>query len=112
MKLNTSIAPRRSGIVLASHGGQTYEFRPGADGELECEVADQSAVAALLATGNFYPAREEDFEAAVKLARSVGPLDDSQDDGDDDLDADPNAMPIEATTPTQPARKRAAGKRA
>lgn len=113
MKLNTSIAPRRTGVVLASHAGVTYEFRPGADGELECDVADQAAVAALLATGNFYPASEEDFESAMALARSAaranqGDEDDDNEDGAPVLDA----PPVEAAAPVQPTRKRAGARKA
>ena len=112
MKLNTSIAPRRTGVVLASHAGVTYEFRPGADGELECDVADQAAVAALLATGNFYPASEEDFEAAMALARRAGGADDDDEDNDEDGVPNLNAAPVEAATPVRPARKRAGPRKA
>lgn len=107
MKLNTSIQARRGGTVIATGpSGARYEFAVGADGELECVVEDAADVAAFLATGNFYPADEADFEAALRLTREA---DADEADGEDD-DASMSALPVEANTPPQPARKRAAKK--
>lgn len=106
MRLNTSIQARRSGTVIATGvSGARYEFKPGADGELECDVADAADVAALLATHNFYPADEGDFEAALALTRAQD-QDDPVDANEDDAQA-LTALPVEANTPPQPERKRA-----
>lgn len=109
MRLNTSIQARRSGTVIATGvSGARYEFKPGADGELECDVGDLADVAALLATHNFYPADEGDFKAALALTHPQG-QDQSGDVDEDDARA-LTAPPVEANTPKQPARKRATKK--
>ena len=123
MKLNTSIQPRRSGTVLARVAGAVIEFTPGEDGELSADVVDPLAVVELLDTGNFYPANEADYDAALLLARNAagqalgdgaGEDDlDAADDGDGDGGDDvPNlmALPVEANTP--PAHAPGKGKRA
>ena len=68
MKLTTSIPPRKDGTVRVTVlGNDAYVFQAGASGELECEVLNKSAIVALLQTGNFYPANEADFEAAMDV---------------------------------------------
>lgn len=68
MKLTTSIPPRKDGTVRVTVlGNDAYVFQAGASGELECEVLNKSAIVALLQTGNFYPADEADFEAAMDV---------------------------------------------
>lgn len=114
MKLNTSIQPRRSGTVLARAAGVVIKFAPGEDGELSADVADPVAVTELLNSGNFYPANEADYDAALALARQAAgddQGDDLGDDGDDDEgESNLTALPLEANTP--PARAPGKGKRA
>lgn len=70
MKLSTSIQPRRDGTVTATvPGGEKFVFKPGASGDLECDVTGEDAIAALLQTGNFYPADEADFEQALSVIK-------------------------------------------
>jgi len=120
MKLNTSIQPRRSGTVLARVAGVVIEFVAGDDGELSADVVDPLAVVELLDTGNFYPANEADYDAALLLARNAAAQASGDGAGEDDLDAAddgdggddvPNlmALPVEANTP--PAHAPGKGKR-
>lgn len=89
MELQTSIRPRRDGTVnVVGEDGVTYTFKTGADGVLSCDVADDATVARLLTLGDFYPANEQDFQAAVALAQSATPPSDDDDDGDDGDDGD------------------------
>jgi hypothetical protein len=112
MKLLTSIPLRRDGTVRATGpDGREWVFRAveGSD-EAGCDVDDPAAVAALLATGNFYPADAADLEAALALVGSVAG--DRDDEGDDEGDEDDeaavagSALPVEANTPPVPARAR------
>lgn len=113
MKLNTSIPARRSGTVLARVAGALIEFKPGEDGELSAEVVDPQAVTELLNTGNFYPANEADYDAALAMARQAAGDDQGDDLGDDDGDEGDGdnltALPLEANTP--PAHAPGKGKR-
>jgi len=105
MILHTAIPPRKDGTVVArGRSGAAWVFRPGADGEMTCDVADVDDVADLLATGRFYPALEADFDAALALTKQDG-LD------DDDADDEPGSpLPVEARTPPAPPRARKARK--
>ena len=112
MKLNTSIQPRRNGVVIArGDDGRAWEFKPGEDGELSCDVTDEATAARLLATGSFYPASETDLDAALQMALQAQGDGVDEDDDDDDEDegegegADLAALPVEAQTPVRPARK-------
>lgn len=68
MKLTTSIQPRKDGTLRVTVlENDAYVFRASESGELECEVLDKRAIVALLQTGNFYPANEADFEAAMDV---------------------------------------------
>lgn len=136
MLLQTSIKPRREGVVIAIGLDRArLVFSPNAAGELESEVTHAATIAHLIGTQNFYPADEADFDAALKLSSTalateteapgpVGPVDlaalqqktDAELDLDDD-EGDPDAMPvegpaaglpIEANTPPQTAPDRAA----
>lgn len=116
MKLQTSITPRRNGTVTAlGQDRQTYVFAANATGELECDVADEATIVALLKTDNFYPA-PEDAQAALDLLNRLAPIEpetelevdlgepgnkpDAALELDDDEPADPNAMPIEGAGAT------------
>ena len=108
MKLNTQIAPRKDGTVkVQGLDGAAYVFRADESGDLSCDVANDVTVAHLLAGGNFYPADTADFDAAVKLAKSVSDEDDEDPNGDDldDDEGDESALPVEAGTPPAPAKK-------
>lgn len=74
MKLTTSIHPRKDGTVRATVAGETFIFKAGASSELECDVTDKAAIAALLDTGNFYPSNESDFEEAVAVIAHAKPV--------------------------------------
>jgi hypothetical protein len=67
MKLETVIPPRKDGTVNADFGDVRYTFRADASGVLSCEVNDDAHIAALISTGNFYPASRADFDAAAKI---------------------------------------------
>lgn len=110
MKLLTSIPLRRDGTVTAAGpDGRSWVFRAveGTD-EAGCDVDDPAAVAALLATGNFYPADAADLDAALALVGSVAGdgAEDDEDDEDDEAAAAGSALPVEANTPPVPARGR------
>lgn len=106
MLLQTEILPRKDGAVLAQACGSTYKFVADKNGDLVCDVASDSAVAALLATGNFFPSDESDIQNALDLMPKGDGDDDKTDDGL--LPVDANAPPVEANT--QPAAKPAATK--
>jgi hypothetical protein len=136
MKLQTSIKPRRNGVVLVTGLDQVqYTFAPAESAELECDIAHEPTIKHLLATQNFYPASEQDFQQALQLAQTAAvpgdlgapggepnlaslsakadaDLDEPDDEGD--LDALPlegiAALPVEANTPPQTAPDRAARK--
>jgi hypothetical protein len=68
MKLETSIRPRKDGTVIANLPDKAkYEFKPGTDGALECEVDNDAHASWLIGTGNFYPAEAADFDEAAEL---------------------------------------------
>ena len=70
MKLTTSIQPRKDGTVSVTLADcETFVFKAGASGDLECEVIGEEAIAALLQTGNFYPADEADFDKALSVIK-------------------------------------------
>lgn len=104
MKLETTIKPRRNGTVTAEIGKALYTFTEDADGRLVADVSDESHVGALLATGNFIPADESDFQAGMAAVQAVvGAVDvdaDGDDDGsEEDDDESVNGLPLEANTP-------------
>lgn len=109
MKLQTSIAPRRDGVVkVTGQDRQTYVFAANSDGDLVCDVTDEATVAMLLTGGLFFPADPADFDAALQLTQQL--TDDTEAEvGEDDAEDDhnPNALPIEAQTPpaAAPGRK-------
>lgn len=105
MKLQTSISPRRDGVVkVTGQDSQTYVFVADSDGELSCDVTDEATLAMLLNTGNFYPADPADAERAANLVKADEPDEDAGDDDEDDEQVE-SALPVEADTP--PSRKRA-----
>ena len=113
MKLQTSIAPRRDGVVrVLGQDRQTYVFAPGPDGELTCDVTDVATVAALLATQNFWPADPEDTDHALDLVKKTTQPEGGEPGGDDDEDDDEedvaDALPVEANTPPAPKRAKKA----
>lgn len=71
MKLETSIRPRKDGVVIANLPDKAkYEFKPGTDGALECEVDNDAHASWLIGTGNFYPAEAADFDEASELLKT------------------------------------------
>lgn len=106
MKLQTSIPPRRTGVVnVTGDDGLTYVFQPDATGILVCDVSDPPTLKRLLThpQGLFEPASEDDFEAAIAMSKEVAKanLDPEDDDTDDDFSEElaPGGLPIEADTP-------------
>lgn len=102
MKLQTSIKPRRDGVVnVTGVSGRTYVFAADADGDLCAVVEDQADLARLLVLGDFFPANADDNQAALALLKTAAPADpDAGDDlgEDDEPDDDPvdmNAAPVE-----------------
>lgn len=96
MKLQTNIPPRRDGTVtVLGQDRQTYVFAADDEGLLSADVADEATVAALLATGNFWPADESDAEQALALVKQAQ----GDDEPDEDDDEPEDALPVEANTP-------------
>lgn len=113
MKLETSIKPRRDGVVrVTGDDGVEYTFAPDQDGVLVGEIPHEPTVARLLALGTFVPADEADLAHAGDLLSQVPTDPDSDDEGDgedDDDEGDMEAPPAEANTPPVPKpRKKAA----
>ena len=101
MKLETSIKPRRDGVVRVEIAGlEPIVFENDGAGNLVAEVPD-SAVPQLLATHNFYPADEADYHRAMSAAMASQ----SEDEDDDDDDDVGGGLPVEANTPPKPAKK-------
>ena len=93
MKLQTNIPPRRDGTVtVLGQDRQTYVFAADDEGLLSADVADEATVAALLATGHFWPADADDAEQALALVKQA------QGDDEDDDDEPEDALPVEANT--------------
>ena len=100
MKLQTNIHPRRDGTVtVLGQDRQTYVFAADDEGLLSADVADEATVAALLATGNFWPADESDAELALALVKEAEKTARAEDDDDDDGDDPDGGLPVEANTP-------------
>lgn len=96
MKLQTNIPPRRDGTVtVLGQDRQTYVFAADDEGLLSADVADEATVAALLATGHFWPADADDAEQALALVKQAQGDDDDEDDDDDEPE---DALPVEANT--------------
>lgn len=102
MKLQTSIKPRLDGTVkVLGQDRQTYVFAADDEGLLTGDVSDEPTIAALLATGNFWPADESDAELAlvlVKEAEKSAHAEDGEDDQDDEEEP-LDGLPVEANTP-------------
>ena len=97
MKLQTNIPPRRDGTVtVLGQDRQTYVFAADDEGLLSADVADEATVAALLATGHFWPADADDAEQALALVKQA--QGDDEDDEDDE-DEPEGGLPVEANTP-------------
>jgi len=96
VKLQTNIPPRRDGTVtVLGQDRQTYVFAADDEGLLSADVADEATVAALLATGHFWPADADDAEQALALVKQAQGDDEDEDDDDEPEDA----LPVEANTP-------------
>jgi hypothetical protein len=97
VKLQTNIPPRRDGTVtVLGQDRQTYVFAADDEGLLSADVADEATVAALLATGHFWPADADDAEQALALVKQA--QGDDEDDEDDE-DEPEGGLPVEANTP-------------
>jgi hypothetical protein len=96
VKLQTNIPPRRDGTVtVLGQDRQTYVFAADDEGLLSADVADEATVAALLATGHFWPADADDAEQALALVKQAQ----ADDEDDEDEDEPEDALPVEANTP-------------
>jgi hypothetical protein len=96
VKLQTNIPPRRDGTVtVLGQDRQTYAFAADDEGLLSADVADEATVAALLATGHFWPADADDAEQALALVKQAQ----ADDEDDEDEDEPEDALPVEANTP-------------
>jgi hypothetical protein len=96
VKLQTNIPPRRDGTVtVLGQDRQTYVFAADDEGLLSADVADEATVAALLATGHFWPADADAAEQALALVKQAQ----ADDEDDEDEDEPEDALPVEANTP-------------
>lgn len=96
MKLQTNIPPRRDGTVtVLGQDRQTYVFAADDEGLLSADVADEATVAALLATGHFWPADADDAQQALALVKQAQ----GDDEDEDDEDEPEGGLPVEANTP-------------
>lgn len=104
MKLQTSIKPRREGVVrVMGLDGKAITFAADETGALVADVDHPPTVAHLLKLGSFEPVDLEDFGTAVSIVRGAATgdadaLDDDDDDGPDD-EAPAGGLPVEANTP-------------
>jgi len=113
MKLLTRIPPRTNGTVILrdeSLKGPIIFTADPQSGELCADVPGDALIARLLASGDFEPADEADYETAERLmdVAAAAAKDDGDDDESDDLPVKMvnDGMPIEAATPPVPAKKR------
>ena len=71
MKLATSIIPRRDGTVTAAipNSKTIYVFREedGQEGTLVADVTDAAHLKWLLGTQQFFPANDDDYQAASAM---------------------------------------------
>ena len=71
MKIACVIKPRADGTVKFVFAGKDYVFRRDADGLLACDVGEQEAARAMLATDRFYPQQQEDEALAQSLVQDT-----------------------------------------
>lgn len=108
MKIETMILARKDGTVTADVGGEKYTFKADAGGALVCEVENPAHIAALVNTGNFYPADGEDFETAAALMDPV--YTEADGSGSAEAEAEEAGEEIEATAEDKPASPAKSGK--
>lgn len=114
MKLHTTIPPRRDGKVLIRDAkGGVIEFSNDGAGNLSGDVTDEKLLAQLLASEDFFPADEADYDAAMAIVGHVVPVHGDQDSDDEDEGADEDvdvgeddegsmdAMPVEGAPPAE-----------
>lgn len=117
MKLLTTLAPRSNDTVIlrdASLKDPIIFTRDAESRELAAEVPGEALVAQLLASGNFQPHDEADFDAADELLEKFAPKDaadnvqvNADSTGDDFTEVVNGGLPTEANTPpVQKARPR------
>lgn len=116
MKLQTSIKPRRDGVVkLAGLDGKTYEFKPDAQGDMVCDIDDDATVVHVLQVqgDHFWPADDDGMSQADALIAAAQGSDDAEDDDEGEGEANPGALPVEANTPpvVAPGKARKGGRR-
>jgi len=115
MKLLTTIPARRDGTLsVTGADGAVYDGIKNAFGDIEFDIPCELTVASLLAGGKFYPADEDDFDAAETLlsgGEDGGEDDDADEDDDVDNGAASEALPVEANTPPSTAKPKNAGKK-
>ena len=99
MKLQTTIRPRREGVVnAAGEHGQNFQFKPDEHGVLTCDVTcDETAAHLLSLGGDFYPEYEGDQRRLAESMRAAAAEEDDERDNDED-DAG-GGLPVEAGTP-------------
>jgi hypothetical protein len=95
MKLICSLTPRSDGTVVLHMGATAIVFSRGSSIDLEGDVPDDIVLEAL-ATGNFYPATEDDEALALKMQVARDKSDGV--DADGELPHDPDAPPVEGAT--------------
>lgn len=109
MKLQTSIKPRREGVVnLVGKDGVKYTFKPDENGALVCDVKDAETVQHVLISqpDHFWPFDDADYQEAEKLLEKAELDDGDEDEGDEA--SNPGGLPVEANTPPKTAPDKAA----
>ena len=103
MPLDTTAAPDTPAAVDPVPHGMAAHVLEREVGPLMARfpgVADEATVAALLATGNFWPADESDAELALALVKEAEKTARAEDGDDEDDEEEPqDGLPVEANTP-------------
>ena len=115
MKIETVIPLRKDGTVkVTAPGGASYLFALDDQGRVVHDVEDQADIAWMLSLGDFFPAEEGDFDAAIAMTGAAGveptpeqlaAMDDAELDDEGDDPATLDAAPIEEPTPVVSGKK-------
>lgn len=108
MKIETSIKPRRDGVVIAEAEGVKYVFKADDQGCMVAEIENDAHIALLLSRGDdFLPADDADFDKADALVSAIASDVDDDDvppDDEPDMNAAPIEEPISAVSAKVPAK--------
>lgn len=103
MKIETVIPLRKDGTVkVTAPSGTAYLFSSDDAGRVVADIADQNDAGWFLSLGDFFPADDSDFDAALELTNAA-PVED--DEGEPDEEGDMNAAPVETPLPKRGKKK-------